>query len=147
MIFGWRTFKVICDTPIFYELSNWKLGERLHAPGSLQLPTYSWEPPVVYMLLGASSCLHAPGNQLSTCSWEPPVVYLLLGASSCLHAPGSLQLSTCSWEPPVAYMLLGASSCLHDWLLQACFHHEYIHCSKCIDGVMLTASAVEAHWW
>jgi hypothetical protein len=37
MIFGWPTFKIMCNTPIFYQLkmSNWKPGERLQAPGSL----------------------------------------------------------------------------------------------------------------
>jgi hypothetical protein len=37
MIFGWRTFKIICDTPIFYKLlkSNWKPREQLQAPGGL----------------------------------------------------------------------------------------------------------------
>ena len=38
MIFGWPTFKIMRNTPIFYQLSmsNWKPGERLQAPGSLQ---------------------------------------------------------------------------------------------------------------
>jgi len=35
MIFSWPTFKIMCDTPIFYKLkkSNWK-PEWLHVPGS-----------------------------------------------------------------------------------------------------------------
>jgi hypothetical protein len=37
MIFGWPTFKIMCNTPIFYQLSmsNLKPGEQLQAPGSL----------------------------------------------------------------------------------------------------------------
>jgi hypothetical protein len=37
MIFGWPTFKIMCNTPIFYQhlMSNWKPGKRLQDPGSL----------------------------------------------------------------------------------------------------------------
>jgi hypothetical protein len=37
IIFGWPTFKIMCNTPIFYQLSmsNWKPGEWLQALGSL----------------------------------------------------------------------------------------------------------------
>ena len=37
LIFGWPTFKIMCNTPIFYQLSmsNWKPGEQLQAPESL----------------------------------------------------------------------------------------------------------------
>jgi hypothetical protein len=38
MIFGWPTFKIMCNTPIFYQLlmSNWKPGERLQNSSHLE---------------------------------------------------------------------------------------------------------------